>query len=201
MAERLNVSRTPVREAFLRLQAEGLVISLQQRTTMVSRINMERVKQECFIREGLEHAVVRPFVAHCEPEDLRCLRTLNEMQRDYYRQEDWIRVLECDQKFHETFFDVARQPLGWALINNNNGHYDRARMLAIRAWNISEEIYRDHTEMVDQLEQRNIREVQNLIYQHVYGKGKVNPAFLIMQEYPEYVSENDADAAPRIGRL
>ena len=53
IATRLKVSRTPVREAFLRLKAEGLVEMIPQRETMVSRINVKRVDQEKFIRECL----------------------------------------------------------------------------------------------------------------------------------------------------
>lgn len=54
IATKLNVSRTPVREAFLRLQSEGLVEMIPQRETMVSKISLKRVEQEKFIRECLE---------------------------------------------------------------------------------------------------------------------------------------------------
>ncbi len=201
MAERLNVSRTPVREAFLRLQAEGLVISLPQRGTVVSRINLERVNQECFIREGLEHAVIRPFVAHCEPEVIAQLRELNERQRECYRKKEWERVFEYDSLFHQQLFETARKPMGWEIIITNNGHYDRARMLAIQGEDISGDIYREHSELTDQLEQGNIKQAQSLVYQHVYGGGKINPAFRILEKFPDYVSESGEDAEIRIGRL
>ena len=51
IATKLGVSRTPVREAFLRLQSEGLVEMIPQRETMVSRIHIRRVDQEKFIRD------------------------------------------------------------------------------------------------------------------------------------------------------
>ena len=201
MAEKLNVSRTPVREAFLRLQAEGLVISLPQRGTVVSRINLERVNQECFIREGLEHAVIRPFVAHREPEDIERMRELNRRQLECYRRKEWEPVFEYDSRFHQMLFQTARKPMGWEIIINNNGHYDRARMLAIQGEDISEDIYREHSEMLDQLEQGNIKEAQSLVYQHIYGGGRVNPAFRILEKYPDYVSESGEDTEIRIGRL
>lgn len=62
MATKLNVSRTPVREAFLRLQSEGLVEMIPQRETMVSKIDLKRVDQEKFIRESLELGVINNFL-------------------------------------------------------------------------------------------------------------------------------------------
>ena len=62
VATRLNVSRTPVREAFIRLHEEGLVDVFPQRQTIVSRIDFRRVMQERFIRESLETAALHLFM-------------------------------------------------------------------------------------------------------------------------------------------
>lgn len=62
MATRLKVSRTPVREAFLHLQSEGLVEMIPQRETIVSKIDLKRVEQEKFIRECLELGVIDQFL-------------------------------------------------------------------------------------------------------------------------------------------
>ena len=54
IADSMSVSRTPVREAFIRLQREDLLDVTPQRSTVVSKINMDRVYQERFIREALD---------------------------------------------------------------------------------------------------------------------------------------------------
>jgi len=51
IADKLHVSKTPVREAFIRLQREGLVEIFPQKQTVVSRIDLKRTAQERFIRE------------------------------------------------------------------------------------------------------------------------------------------------------
>lgn len=76
MATKLKVSRTPVREAFLRLEREGMLTVLPQRETMVSKINLKRTKQEQFMRASLEMAVLDPFIKN---KDFDCLRQQNEL--------------------------------------------------------------------------------------------------------------------------
>ena len=61
LAAKLQVSRTPVREAFIRLQKEDLVEITPQKGTMVSRIDLTRAEKERFIRESLETAILPLF--------------------------------------------------------------------------------------------------------------------------------------------
>lgn len=70
IADSMSVSRTPVREAFIRLQREDLLDVTPQRSTVVSKINMDRVYQERFIREALEIEVAQKFIEVATP---RCL--------------------------------------------------------------------------------------------------------------------------------
>ena len=68
IATKLNVSRTPVREAFLRLQNEDLVEMVPQKQTIVSRINLDRVEQERFLRESLEAAAIPLVLSRYTPD-------------------------------------------------------------------------------------------------------------------------------------
>ena len=76
LAEHLGVSRTPVREAFIRLQRDGLVNILPQRETAVSLIDLGRVMQERFVRESLELGVAAQLSARGS---IGCLQGLNEL--------------------------------------------------------------------------------------------------------------------------
>ena len=78
LAAKLQVSRTPVREAFIRLQKEDLVEITPQKGTMVSRIDLTRAEKERFIRESLETAILPLFLQNCTEPDLKELELLIE---------------------------------------------------------------------------------------------------------------------------
>ena len=80
IATKLQVSRTPVREAFIQLQKEGLVEAIPQKGTKVSPINIKRVGQERFLRESLELSVIEPFLANVNTQDYQFLRANIEKQ-------------------------------------------------------------------------------------------------------------------------
>ena len=59
LSEQMEVSRTPIREALLQLEKEGLVEIYPQSGTRISKISMEEVCESHFIREAMESATVR----------------------------------------------------------------------------------------------------------------------------------------------
>ena len=62
ISEKMNVSRTPVREAFIKLSKEALVSILPQKGTFVSKIDLSRVQEERFLRETIEFSVMENFI-------------------------------------------------------------------------------------------------------------------------------------------
>ncbi len=169
MADRLNVSRTPVREAFLQLQQEGLVESISQRGTIVSLINTRRVNQECFVRHGLEHSVIGRFIDRSTGADFERLRRLNEEQLRYYLDRDWENTMISDQRFHRVLFEAAEEMLAWEIIATKNGHYDRARLMVIRTEDVSRAVYGQHNDLIEALEKRDEKAAQSILYNHING--------------------------------
>jgi len=169
MADRLNVSRTPVREAFLQLQQEGLVEAISQRGTIVSLINTKRVAQECFVRHGLEQSVTGRFISKSSREDFDRLRRLNEEQLQYYRAGDWEQTMNCDQRFHRVFFEVAEEMLAWEIIATKNGHYDRARLMVIRTEDVGRAIFDQHNALIAEMEKGDEKAAREVLYNHING--------------------------------
>ncbi|MDZ4938382.1 GntR family transcriptional regulator, partial [Clostridium perfringens] len=95
-----EVSRTPVRESFVRLAQEDLVVVLPQRGTRVSLIDSELVEEARFMREQLEKAVVR-LACESFPEDkLAELEQNLSEQSESIAKHDGKHMFELDEAFH-----------------------------------------------------------------------------------------------------
>ena len=199
MATRLNVSRTPVREAFIRLQREGLVDIVPQRETIVSRIDLDRVEQERFIRESLELSVVELFLEHCRPEHFVQLRENIEQQKHCHVEKRYSDFVDCDNHMHQILFDVAGQPLAWDTVMNSNGHYDRIRILTVQTEDTIVSAIQQHIKMVNLMEQGQLELVRRELTDHVK---KINYEKTdLIKLHPDYFKTGEESPGIRIGSL
>lgn len=200
IATKLNVSRTPVREAFLRLQSEGLVEMIPQRETMVSKISLKRVEQEKFIRECLEMGVIRKFMdkSGCEVE--KNMAELIQLQKKCGEEKDFVGFLEADDQFHKVLFDVTGQEMAWETIASRNGHYNRLRILYVQRDTAMQESIEQHHKIATLLESGSREEAARALSSHV-RRLDIDEAGLIAQ-YPDYFeSEGERSWENRIGSL
>lgn len=132
IATRLNISRTPVREAFIRLQGESLLEISPQKATVVSRIDFNRVNQERFIREALEVENMRNFARIASEETIEAMQDNIAKQYQALKADDYAKYLELDNAFHQMEFLDTKADLAASLIRQMNGHYDRVRLISSR---------------------------------------------------------------------
>ena len=185
-ATALGVSRTPVREAFIRLSREKMVIITPQRRTAVAKISTERAKQEHFLRESLEQAVLEQFILTLKPESVTELRQVIERQKQALRDRDCGAFLTYDDDFHKTFYLAADKYLCYQVLRRNCFDYQRLRYLsscsdeAIQQLNVDQ-----HVQMVELITQQNLPELQALLRKHV--RRIFEEMAVLKQRYPQYI--------------
>ncbi|GHU70911.1 GntR family transcriptional regulator [Spirochaetia bacterium] len=166
---RFNVSRTPVRETFIHLSKEGLVRVIPQKETLVSLIDLRRVKQEFFLRESLETAALEPFLASCGPAHFAELEGLLTMQSAALAGNAYTDFINYDDRFHRIIFEAAGQDLSWEVLSSMSGHYHRVRMLAIRIAGIAGEKIGEHRNILSALKKKDADKARKLLYTHLHN--------------------------------
>lgn len=131
LSVKLGVSRTPVREALIKLSEEGLVDILPQRGSFVAPIRVAEVTEAQFIREALEVAVVRRAAEQCTDGLARRLDANLHRQRDAIVSQEQETFLRLDEEFHYTLSDGVMLPRAWKVIQNVKGQLDRVRFLSL----------------------------------------------------------------------
>ncbi|MFP3089730.1 GntR family transcriptional regulator [Treponema sp. TIM-1] len=181
---RYQVSRTPVREAFIHLSKEGLVKVIPQRETLVSLIDLDRVEQELFLRESLEMAVLKPFISRCRPAHISELEEIVETQIAASGRNEFINFINSDDRFHRVFFEVAGHQLGWEVLDSMCGHYHRVRLLTVWLNGIAQNIVGQHKEILTDIKNKDLHGVRLKLNQHLHKLHTEEK--LLREKFPDY---------------
>lgn len=183
-----NVSRQPIREAFIKLRNEGLVEVRPQRGTFVTKIRIDAVSDARFIREAIEADIVKYLVEQSNPQLVSQLRALVKMQRELSPLAI-DQFMECDEQFHRSLAEFAGKPIAWKVIANMKAHLDRVRHLSTTVKPI-EGLVNQHEAIVDAIEKKDKTAADEAIRGHMREVLRDLP--LIVARQPELFSEYGA---------
>ncbi len=126
-----GVSRTPVREAILKLSDEGLLEIFPQSGIFVARIPVAALPEAIIIRKALEETTARLAAERATASQILVLQSILERQREADAAGDRDAFHQADETFHATIADVAGYPGIWRLIQQVKVHVDRYRRLTL----------------------------------------------------------------------
>jgi DNA-binding GntR family transcriptional regulator len=131
IAGRYGVSRQPVREAFIRLAQQGLLLIRPKRATVVKKISPVGVRQSRFIRESIEVEIIRRVAGQPSDDAADVLARLIADQEAASEAGDSRRFHTLDELFHRTLARLAGVEYAWQLIDDHKMQLDRVRYLTL----------------------------------------------------------------------
>ena len=149
LAQRFGVSRSPVREAFIKLSQSGLVRVLPQRGTLVVKISPAAVEDARFIREAVECAVVREAALKVSPAMVARLTDSLTRQKRALRTRTTSEFLALDEEFHRLLAESVGRPAAWEMIEDVKPQMDRVRFLDMSQGPQRDRIVAQHATIVD----------------------------------------------------
>jgi DNA-binding GntR family transcriptional regulator len=126
-----GVSRTPVREALLRLAGEDLVEIFPQSGTFVARIPASALPEAILMRTALEQTTARLAAERAHAGDIARLHDLIERQRRVEARGERDRFHAADEAFHAAIAEAAGHPGIWRFIEQVKIQVDRYRRLTL----------------------------------------------------------------------
>ncbi|QPI42280.1 MULTISPECIES: GntR family transcriptional regulator [Pectobacterium] len=164
---RFDVSRQPVREAFIKLAEAGLVQIMPQRGTFVMKISEQRVADARFIRQALECAIVRRAAEMVTDEQLLTLEH-NLRRQELAAQNEQVReFLSLDDSFHQLLIQIANCPLAWETIESIKATMDRVRFLSLSQVSPPPSLIQQHYLIFSALKARDPDAAEKAIREHL----------------------------------
>jgi GntR family transcriptional regulator, rspAB operon transcriptional repressor len=147
-----GVSRTPVREAILKLSDEGLLEIFPQSGIYVSRIPIAALPEAIIVRKALEATTAQLAAERASSSQILILHAILERQREANAAGDSDAFHRADEMFHATIAEVAGYPGIWTLIQQVKVHVDRYRRLTLPQQGRIPRVIAEHEAILDAIE-------------------------------------------------
>lgn len=164
ICEELHISRTPLREALLRLSDEALIKIVPNQRTTIAKIDLETMFEGQLIRQALELKVVRLAAMRMTSEHERALDLNMYQQRRAVEDSDLRHSFKLDEEFHELIASIGSSKRVWRIVMSAKAHVDRVRYFAYPKQNRLVHILEEHSEIASALKLRD----PDLAYQSMH---------------------------------
>ena len=188
LAKQFNLSQTPIRDALLRLEEDGLVDIFPQRATVVRRIDVKSAQRAHFLRQSLELEVVRVLAASPSQALVSRLAGILGQQANALETLDFSRFVWADQTFHRTMYEAAGVEPLWHVARRLSGNLDRLRHLHVPMPGKAANVIAQHQRILDAIAKGNGAEAEQAVRAHLAGT--LNHLDDIRTQYSEYLLED-----------
>jgi len=188
LAAEFGVSRIPVREALMQLEAEGLVKIHPHRGAIVSELSTEEIDELFELRALLEPRLLKASAPHLTAADYD---RLNGILQEYSSELRAMRISrwgELNTEFHMVLYQHARQPRSLAIVANLLQESDRHTRLQLSLTQGAERAAAEHAEILKLCTQGKIGPACTLLKKHIEGAG---------QSLRSYLQEHQKTAAAK----
>ncbi|MBQ1312378.1 MAG: GntR family transcriptional regulator [Blautia sp.] len=188
IADQLDVSRTPVHEAVLRLKEEGLIEIKARKESRVSYFSMDMINEGFFLRCNMDAVVLKLAAGRTSADLRRKMQDSLAEQKVFLEKKNFGEFLECDDRFHQLIYQAADKPICYKVVYNMSTHLSRMRYLLqiLGQYEYIPMSYEEHKKMMDMIAFGMPEDfpVYDFAREHMRGIQKLLPA--IESSYREY---------------
>ena len=167
LAERLGVSRTPIREAIRKLELEGLVLMIPRKGAEVAKISESNLRDVLEVRRSLEELAIDLACQRITAEELE---SLNKAEVDFKAaigNGDAMQIAQTDEQFHEIIYNSTKNQKLVQILNNLREQMYRYRLEYIKDADKRQILMVEHEHILKALTLRHIQEAKMAVREHI----------------------------------
>lgn len=184
LTQTFGVSRTPLREALIRLAEEGLVEIFPQSGTFVGRIPHGALAEAVVVRKALEGAAIQYALEQADEAGLQQLEQVIARQQAFASLGDRRGFHEADEAFHQTLAEIAGHPGLWRIAQQAKTQIDRCRRLTLPVPGRMNHVIEEHRAILAALRRRDRLGAVTALEAHL--NAVLPDADQIRAEFPHY---------------
>ncbi len=166
-ADKLHISRTPLREALRKLERDGLVEYVLRRGVMVRAFTLADVEEIYTIRNALEMLTIPAIINNATPEDIRSLREKLHKMDAFISKNDIEGVSPLARSFHDELTAISGLNRILRVIQGQDEYIRRFSAMSIAKETRRKVAHEEHYKLLEYLEKRDLPNFEKLMRKHI----------------------------------
>lgn len=167
LAERLGVSRTPIREAIRKLELEGLVLMIPRKGAEVAKISENNLRDVLEVRRSLEELAIDLACQRMTEEEYEALKLAQEKFSEAVKKGDAIHIAQNDELFHDIIYNSTKNAKLVQVLNNLREQMYRYRLEYIKDEEKRQILLVEHDMILSALKLRHVQEAKQAVRVHI----------------------------------
>ena len=167
LAERLGVSRTPIREAIRKLELEGLVLMIPRKGAEVAKISETNLRDVLEVRRSLEELAIDLACQRMTEEELSELKKTEERFAKAIQTGEVMEIAQTDESYHEIIYNSTKNQKLVQILNNLREQMYRYRLEYIKDEDKRQILLVEHEEILKAIKYRHVAEAKETMRAHI----------------------------------
>ena len=167
LAERLGVSRTPIREAIRKLELEGLVLMIPRKGAEVANISETSLREVLEVRRSLEELAIELACQRITEEELRELELAENAFAEAIRKGDIMTIAESDERYHDVIYQATENSRLVQILSNLREQMYRYRLEYIKDAAKRQILIVEHDHILRAMKEHHVDEARRAIREHI----------------------------------
>lgn len=172
LADKLGVSRTPIREAIRKLELEGLVVMAPRKGAKVASITERDLNDVLEVRKGMEVLAISLACKRITGEELEKLESIERSFQSLIESGNLTELAEMDVKFHDTIYQATNNQRLVQLLNNLREQMYRYRMEYLKDKRMHKTLVDEHEAIRKALKKHDPVKAGNAVKVHIENQRK-----------------------------
>lgn len=171
LAEKLGVSRTPVREAIRKLELEGLLIMIPRKGAYVADVSIKDVLNVLEVRASLEGLAASLAAERITEEEIESLKNSAKEFEEMNKLNNRDGMVEKDTEFHTVLLNASRNDKLISIVEGLSDYVQRFRVIYFTEYSEAKNIMEDHKAILNAINERDAKKAKKVAQDHIENIG------------------------------
>lgn len=172
LAQKLGVSRTPIREAIRKLELEGLVVMIPRKGAEVAHITEKDMRDVLEVRCTLEELAVSLACKNVTDKAVAELKAANKVFEAAIISKDVVNIVDADVQFHDAIYAMTDNARLIQIINKLREQMYRYRLEYVKDARTHSILISEHNDIIDRLSGKDAEAAKSVMRQHINNQEK-----------------------------